>query len=90
MLSNPTEDGLEQADSQLLSRMGRLDASPLTISIGFVEVARKVIRAADKRASALESQSEGVDPQTQTEEIQEQFRILLEKLDTFSIQGDAS
>lgn len=90
MLSNPTEDGLEQADSQLLSRMGRLDAFPLTISIGFVEVARKVIRAADKRASALESQSEGIDPQTQIEEIQEQFRILLEKLETFSIQGDAS
>lgn len=90
MLTNSIEVENDQVDSQLLSRMGRLDVYPLTVADGFLEVARKVVRSAEKRASVLESQFEGVDPQTQRVEIQEQFKILLEKLDTFSNEGEAS
>jgi hypothetical protein len=90
MLSNPIEEGDGQVDSQLLNKIGRLDATPLTVAIGFADVARKVVRSSEKRASALEAQFQGVDPKTQTDEILEQFKILLEKLDTFSTEGDAS
>ena len=62
----------------------------LEVAFGFSEVARKVVRSAEKRAFALESQFEGVDPQAQTDEIHKQFKILLEKLDTFSNVGEAS
>jgi hypothetical protein len=89
MLLNVIEEGSGQVDPQFLSKIGRLDANPLTIAIGFSEVARKVVRAAEKRASALESQFEGVDPKAQVEEILEQFNILLAKLDTFSNEGES-
>lgn len=90
LLSNAIEESSGQGDSQLLTKISRLDATPLTVAIGFSEVARKVVRSAEKRASALESQFEGVDPQAQADEIHKQFRILLEKLDTFSKDGEAS
>ena len=90
MLSNAMDEGGGQVESQLLSKISRLDATPLTVAFGFSEVARKVVRAAEKRASALESQFEGVDPQAETDEIHKQFKILLEKFDTFSNEGDAS
>lgn len=88
MLLNVIEEGGGQVDPQFLSKIGRLDANPLTIAIGFSEVARKVVRSAEKRASALESQFEGIDPKAQVDEILEQFNILLAKLDTFSNEGE--
>jgi len=84
-LSNPGEEGMEQADTQLLSRMGRLDVKPLIVAAEFADTARKVVSAAEKHASALESQFEGVSPLTQTLEIQDLFRTLLDKFDSFSV-----
>jgi hypothetical protein len=88
VLSSCIEESGVQVDSQLLGKIGRLDANPLTVAFGFSEVARKVVRTAEKRAFALESQFEGVDPKAQTDEILEQFKLLLENLDTFSIEGE--
>lgn len=87
-LANATEEGEEQGDPQLLSRMGRLDVNPLILAAGFAEVARKVVRAAEKHASALEAQFEGVDPQAQAAGIQDLFRILLDEMDSFSVEGE--
>jgi hypothetical protein len=69
--------------------MGRLDVNPLIVAGSFVETARKVIRAAEKQASALEAQFEGVDPQAQAAEIQELFRSVINELDSFSAKGEA-
>lgn len=87
LLSSSNEEAVDQAEPQSLSRIGRLDPAPLSIAIEFAEVARKVVSSADRRATALESQFAGVDPFTQTVEIQEQFQILLEKLNTFLVDG---
>lgn len=89
MLSNAVKDGTEQEDAQLINRMGRLDVNPLIVAGSFVETARKVIRAAEKQASALEAQFEGVDPQAQAAEIQELFRSVINELDSFSAKGEA-
>lgn len=88
-LANAGEEGAEQGDAQLLSRIGRLDVNPLILASGFADVARKVVRAAERHASTLESQFEGVDPQAQAAEIQELFRNLLDELDSFSAKGEA-
>ena len=88
-LANAGEEGTEQGDTQLLSKMGRLDVNPLIVASGFADVARKVVRAAERHASALEAQFEGVDPQAQAAEIQELFRSLLGELDSFSMEGEA-
>lgn len=88
-LANAGEEGAEQGDAQLLSRIGRLDVNPLIVADGFADVARKVVRAAERHASALESQFEGVDPQAQAAEIQELFQNLLDELDSFSAEGEA-
>lgn len=87
-LANAGEEEADQGDPQLLSRMGRLDVNPLIVAAKFVDVARKVVRAAERHASALESQFEGVDPQAQAAEIQELFRNLLDELDSFSAEGE--
>lgn len=88
-LANAGEEGTEQGDPQLLSRMGRLDVNPLIVATGFAEVARKVVRAAERHASTLEAQFEGVDPRAQAAEIQDLLRILLSDLDSFSAEGEA-
>lgn len=88
-LANAGEEGSEQGDAQLLSKIGRLDVNPLILASGFVDVARKVVLAAERRASALEAQFEGVDPQVQAAEIQELFQNLLDDLDSFSAEGEA-
>lgn len=88
-LANAGEEEMEQGNAQLLSRIGRLDVNPLIIAFGFSDVARKVVRAAERHASALESQFEGVDPQAQAAEIQELFQSLLDELDSFSAEGEA-
>ena len=87
-LSNPSEEGTEQADSQFLSRIGRLDVTPLIVAAGFAEIARKVVRAAERHASALEAQFKGVDPQVQAAEIQDLFLTLLDQLDSFLAKGE--
>lgn len=89
MLSNAGEEGTEQGDAQMLSRVGRLDVNPLIVAASFTETARKVIRASEKQASVLEAQFEGVDPQAQAAEIQELFRSLINELDSFSAEGEA-
>jgi hypothetical protein len=88
-LSSAGEEGADQGDAQLLSRMGRLDVNPLIVAASFTETARKVIRASEKQASALETQFVGVDPQTQAVEIQALFRTLTNTLDSFAEQGEA-
>jgi len=88
-LANAGEEGTEQGDAQLLSKMGRLDVNPLIVASGFADVARKVVRAAERHASALEAQFEGVDPQAQAAEIQELFQNLLDELDSFSAEGES-
>jgi hypothetical protein len=88
-LSSAGEEGNDQGDAQLLSRMGRLDVNPLIVAASFTETARKVIRASEKQASALETQFVGVDPQTQVVEIQALFQTLINKLDSFAEQGEA-
>ena len=87
-LANAGEEGTEQGDPQLLSRMGRLDVNPLIVAAGFAEVARKVVRAAERHASTLEAQFEGVDPRAQAAEIQDLLRTLLNELDSFSAEGE--
>lgn len=89
MLTNAGEDGTEQGEAQLLSRMGRLDVNPLIVAASFSETARKVIRASEKQASALEAQVVGVDPQAQADEIEALFRTLINTLDYFSAEGEA-
>lgn len=88
-LSAPNEDGGEQADSLLLSRMGRLDVNPLIIAAGFADMARRVVRAAEKHSSWLESQFAGVDPQAQVVQIQDLFQTLVTKAESFSAKGEA-
>jgi hypothetical protein len=90
VLSSCIDESGAQVDFQLLGKIGRLDANPLNVAFEFSEVASKVVRTAEKRASALESQFEGVDPKAQTDAILEQFKLLLEKLDTFSSEGETS
>ena len=68
--------------------MGRLDVNPLIVAAGFAEVARKVVRAAERHASTLEAQFEGVDPRAQAAEIQDLLRTLLNELDSFSAEGE--
>jgi hypothetical protein len=69
--------------------MGRLDVNPLIVAASFAEAARKVIRASEEQASTLEAQFKGVDPEAQAAEIQELFRFLINKLDSFSAEGEA-
>lgn len=87
-LANAGEVGTEQGETQLLSKMGRLDVNPLIVASGFADLARKVVRAAERHASTLESQFEGVDHQAQAAEIQELFQNLLDELDSFSEEGE--
>lgn len=88
-LANAGEEEADQRGPQLLSRMGRLDVNPLIVAAKFADVARKVVRAAERHASALEAQFEGVDPQAQAAEIQELFQNLLGELDSFSAEGES-
>lgn len=90
VLSNAGEEGTERGETQLLCQVGRLDVIPLIIAANFTETARKVIRAAEKEASALEAKFVGVDPQAQADEIQATFRTLIGALDSFSKEGATS
>lgn len=87
-LANAAEEGPEEGSAQLLGKIGRLDVNPLIIASGFADLARKVLRCAEKHASALESQCEGVDPQAQAAEIKALFRNLLKQLDSFAAEGE--
>ncbi|MBX9602404.1 MAG: hypothetical protein K2X35_15450 [Bryobacteraceae bacterium] len=88
-LANAGDESADQGSPQMLSRIGRLDVNPLIFAAGFAEGARKVVHAAEKHASTLESQFEGVDPQAQAAEIQDMLRVLLDNLESFSAAGEA-
>lgn len=87
-LANVVEEEPEEESTQLLSRIGRLDLNPLIIASGFADLSRQVVRCAEKQASALESQCEGVDPQAQAAEINDLFQNLLNQLDSFKTEGE--
>ncbi|MYZ42456.1 protein DpdH [Schauerella aestuarii] len=88
-LADVGKEKMEQGSPHLITKMGRLEVNPLIIAVEFVDLARKVVRAAERHASALETQFEGVDPQAQAAEIQDLLRILLDELDSFSVEGEA-
>lgn len=88
-LSSAGEEGTEQGNAQQIGWVGRLDVNPLIVADSFAETARKVIRAAERQALALEAQFEGVDPQAQASGIQELFHSLINELDSFAAEGDA-
>lgn len=79
-----------QSDGQLVSRMGRFDVHPLIVASRFVEAARKVVRASDKRAKGLEDQFQDVDPQAKANEILILFASLLDELDTLGMEGETT
>lgn len=83
------EDGEEgQSDSQLVSRMGRFDVHPLIVAARFVDVARKVVRASEKRAKGLEDQFSGVDPLAKAGEIQNLFESLMNEMNALGLEGE--
>lgn len=88
-LSNAGEEGPEQGHVLQIGRVGRLDVNPLVVADNFAETARKVIRASERQASAMEAQFEGVDPQAQASGIQELFHSLINELDSFAAEGGA-
>jgi len=90
MLSSSAEGDEGQGDDQLVSRMGRFDIHPLIVALRFAEVARKVVRASDKRASGLEVQFQGVDPQEQTSEILSLFESLANEIDSLVVEGETA
>lgn len=88
VLASSGEGEEAQNDGLLISRMGRLDVQPLIVASLFVETARKVVRASEKHAKALEDQFQGVDPQAQASEIQTLFNDLLKELDALGAKGE--
>lgn len=90
MLASSVEGGEGQSDDQLVSRMGRFDIHPLIVASRFAEAARKVVRASDKRASGLEVQFQGVDPQEQTSEILSLFESLANEIDSLVVEGETA
>lgn len=90
MLASSVEGDEGQSDDQLVSRMGRFDIHPLIVASRFAEAARKVVRASDKRASGLEVQFQGVDPQEQTSEILSLFESLANEIDSLVVEGETA
>ncbi|WP_420995167.1 protein DpdH [Cupriavidus sp. 30B13] len=90
VLANTGEGEEGQSDGQLVSRVGRFDVHPLIVASRFVEVARKVVRASEKRAKGLEDQFQGVDPQAQASEIQTLFENLLNEMGALGIEGETA
>lgn len=88
-VSSAGEQGTEQGNEQQIGWVGRLDVNPLIVADSFTETARKVIRASERQASALEAQFKGVDPHAQASEIQELFNSLINELESFAAEGDA-
>lgn len=88
VLANSGEGNEGQNEGQLVSRVGRFDVHPLIVATRFVEAARKVVRASEKRAKVLEDQFQGVDPQAQASEIQTLFENLLDELDSLGMEGE--
>ncbi|MNN97173.1 hypothetical protein D3C81_2162850 [compost metagenome] len=77
-----------QSDGQLVSRMGRFDVHPLIVAARFVDVARKVVRASEKRAKGLEDQFSGVDPLAKAGEIQNLFESLMNEMNALGLEGE--
>ena len=89
MISRSEDAVTEHGEDQPISRAGRLDVNPLIVAESLTETARKVIRASEKEASALDSKYVGVDPLAQAAEIQELFRALMNTLNSFSSEREA-
>lgn len=83
-----SEDG--KGEAQLINRMGRLDGTSLIVATRFVEAARKVVKASEKRAKMLEDQFKGVDPQAEAEKIQGLLTGLIEEIGSMSAEGEAA
>lgn len=90
MLANSGEEEEKLSDDQLVSRMGRFDIYPLIVASRFVEVARKVVRASDKRAKGLEEQFQGVSPKEQASEILGLFERLMSEMDALVVEGEGA
>jgi hypothetical protein len=88
VLANSGEEREGRNETQLISDMGRFDVQPLIIASRFIEVARKLVRASEKRAKALEDQFQGVDPQAQASEIQTFFDNLLNEIGVLGMEGE--
>jgi hypothetical protein len=84
-----TEEGGTD-DHQAISRMGRFDVHPLLVTMRFVEAARRVVKASEKRAKALEGQFEGVDPKAEVERIQALLSGLLQEVEVLGLEGETA
>jgi hypothetical protein len=82
------ENTAEKGDVHLLSRTGLLDFNPLIVADELSNLARKVVRAAEREAVSLEAKSKGVDPQAEAGEIQSILRSLQHELESFSAEGE--
>lgn len=82
--------GEEKFDAHLLSRVARIDPSPLIVACRLADDARRVIAATEKRARTLEEQFRGVDPQAQVDEIASLFSRLLVGLEGLGSGQEAS
>ncbi|MBU9187919.1 protein DpdH [Burkholderia gladioli] len=90
LLANSGDEEEGRSDGQLVSQMGRFDVRPLIVASRFVEAARNVVRASEKRAKGLEDQFQGVDPQAQASEIQTLFENLQNEMDTLGAGGETA
>lgn len=90
MLANSGEGEEKLSDDQLVSRMGRFDIYPLIVASRFAQAARKVVRASDKRAKALEEQFQGVSPKEQASEILGLFERLMSEMDALAVEGESA
>ncbi|MFT2158562.1 protein DpdH [Pseudomonas putida] len=90
VIANAQEGEEGQNEGQLISRIGRFDVYPLIVAARFVEVARRVVHASEKRAKGLEDQFEGVDPQAKASEIQDLFQNLTNEMDALESEGDVA
>ncbi|MCY1555665.1 hypothetical protein D9M68_923440 [compost metagenome] len=70
--------------------MGRLDGTSLIVATRFVEAARKVVKASEKRAKMLEDQFQGVDPQAEVKKIQGLLTGLIQEIGSMGAEGDAA
>lgn len=88
ILANSGEGGEGKNEAQLISSIGRLDVHPLVVASRFIEVARKVVRASEKRAKSLEDQFQGVDAQALADEMKTLFENILNEMGVLGMEGE--
>jgi hypothetical protein len=89
-ISNANDEDANMEHAHLLSRMGRLNVTPLIVAVNFVNTARLVVRVASRYADNLESKFEGINPEAEAEEIQAILGNISRELDYFAAEGDGS